>query len=79
MDPRLSATLSRVFTLPVAAITPELSRDAVSNWDSLRQMDLVVSIEQEFGIVLDIPDILKMKSVATIVEVLVSKGVTLEA
>jgi len=77
MNERLVAVLSSVFGLRKEQVTPELSRDMVSKWDSLTQMDLVVSIEQEFSLTLEITDILKMGSVAGILEVLRDKGVDL--
>ena len=40
-------------------------------------MDLVMSLENEYGITLAIPDILKMVSVGGIIEVLRDKGVDL--
>ena len=78
MDQRLVAVLSEVFGLKKDQIVPELDKNSVSRWDSLKQMDLVVSIEQEFSIALEIPDILQMQSVAGIMEVLKNKGVVLE-
>ena len=75
MNERLVVVLSDVFGLDKDQIVPELTKDMVSKWDSLTQMDLVVSIEREFSITLDISDILKMGSVAGILEVLKSKGV----
>jgi acyl carrier protein len=77
MNERLVAVLSSVFSLRKEQIVPELTKDMVSKWDSLTQMDLVVSIEQEFSITLEITDILKMSSVAGILEVLQGKGVDL--
>ncbi|MDG5467834.1 acyl carrier protein [Deltaproteobacteria bacterium IMCC39524] len=77
MNERLVAVLSSVFGLRQEQIVPELTKDMVSKWDSLTQMDLVVSIEQEFSITLEIEDILKMSSVAGIFEVLQGKGVDL--
>ena len=77
MNERLVAVLSSVFSLRKEQIVPELTKDMVSKWDSLTQMDLVVSIEQEFSITLEITDILKMSSVAGILEVLQGRGVDL--
>jgi acyl carrier protein len=77
MNERLVEVLSSVFGLRQEQIVPELTKDMVSKWDSLTQMDLVVSIEQEFSITLEIEDILKMNSVAGILEVLQGKGVDL--
>jgi acyl carrier protein len=79
MNQRLRAILKEVFGLKDAEICPSLTRDDVGSWDSLRQMDLVLSLEQEYGITLEMADIVRMESVASIEEVLRSKGVDLGA
>lgn len=61
----------------VDQITPELTKNQVGSWDSLKQMDLVMTLEREFEIALEIPDIVRMDSVKNIVDVLAGKGVDL--
>ena len=77
MNKRLAGVLAEVFSLGVSEIRPDLERDEVGTWDSLKQMDLVVSLEREYGISLEIPDIVRMSSVAEIMAVLADKGVDL--
>jgi acyl carrier protein len=79
MNERLATVLSDVFSLRPDEITPELTKESVSRWDSLTQMDLVVSIEKEFALSLEIQDILKMDSVAGIMQVLSERKVDLES
>lgn len=78
MNKKLVALLADVFGLRPANITPELEKSHVDSWDSLKQMDLVMSLEREYSIELDIPDIVRMTSVSAIVSVLNDKGVPLE-
>lgn len=77
MNDRLAKVLAEVFGLREDQITPELTKDGVSSWDSLKQMDLVMSVEREYGIGLEIPDIIQMHSVANIMAVLQEKGIEL--
>ncbi len=79
MNMRLAELLAEVFGLNVAEITVSLEQADVGNWDSLKQMDLVLSIEKEFSIALEITDIIRMTSVAQIIAVLRSKGVDFES
>lgn len=79
MNKQLVSVLSDVFALRADQIVPELTKDQVGSWDSLKQMDLVVSLEREFGIALEITDIIRLNSVANIIDVLGSKGVSLGA
>lgn len=79
MDKRLTAILADVFGLREKEILPHLSRKDVDNWDSLKQMDLVLSLERNYEIALDISDIVKMMTVSDIIAVLNGKGVHLES
>jgi acyl carrier protein len=79
MNHRLASVLAEIFGMRADQITRELTKDQVGNWDSLKQMDLITTLEREFGIALEIPDIVRMDSVKNINDVLVSKGVDLGA
>lgn len=78
MDKKLQETLADVFDIKAAAITPDLNKDDVETWDSLKQMDLVISLEKAYDISLDITDIVGMVSVQAIMDTLERKGVSLE-
>lgn len=78
MDMRLAKTLSEVFGISETKINQSLSKDNFDNWDSLKQMDLVLSIEKEYAIQLTFDDIRKMISVAAIEEVLKQKDIKIE-
>lgn len=75
MNKRLAEVLAEVFGLRVPEIQHTLKKSEVGTWDSLKQMDLVTSLEREYGVALDIPDIVRMTSVASIMDVLKDKGV----
>lgn len=77
MNKRFATILAEVFDLQVSDIHSELEKSEVGTWDSLKQMDLVMTLEKEYTVTLDIPDILKMVSVASIAQVLQDKGVSL--
>jgi acyl carrier protein len=77
MNTELAELLADVFGLRASAVQPDLDKAAVGSWDSLKQMDLVMSLERHYDIELDIPDIVRMTSVAQIIAVLKDKGVAL--
>lgn len=78
MDNKLQGLLADVFGVRESEITPETAKGDVESWDSLKQMDLVMSLERAYDLTLDIQDIVAMTSVAAIVQVLRDKGVHLE-
>lgn len=50
----IKQVMSAVFEVPIETITEESSTDNVENWDSLRHLNLILALEEEFGI--SIPD-----------------------
>lgn len=78
MDKKLQCLLADVFGVRESEITPDTAKGDVESWDSLKQMDLVMSLERAYDLTLDIQDIVAMTTVASIAQVLRDKGVTLE-
>lgn len=79
MNKNLVSVLADVFGVRGDQIVLELTKENLGSWDSLKQMDLVVSLERQFDVALEITDIVKMNSVKNIIDVLTSKGVDLGA
>ena len=77
MNDKLKSVIAEVFGLKETEVHSQLTKEDVGSWDSLKQMDLVLTIEKEYSISLEIPDIVRMVSVSEIMEVLLEKGVTL--
>ncbi len=68
---------SDIFGVPAAKITAESSPETIENWESMQHLNLVLAIEEKFGVQLDPEDIEEMKSigaVAALVEKLQSKA-----
>ena len=56
-------------------VSPDLSSDSVESWDSFRHLQLILSIESEFGVQFDPQQIPELTTVAKIEAVLEQKGV----
>ena len=54
MENRIKNVMAAVFGISVDEITDESSPDNVESWDSLKHMNLVIALEEEFDI--RIPD-----------------------
>lgn len=54
LDHLLKATLSDVLGIAAAGIGDETSPDDVAAWDSLAHMNLIIAVEEAFGVT--IPD-----------------------
>ena len=62
--------LEEVFALPRDQITDDISYNSFQSWDSLKHLQLVAMIEEEFGIELKMDDIIDMSTVGKIKEIL---------
>jgi acyl carrier protein len=51
---RIKLVMSTVFEIPFETINERSSTDNIEEWDSLRHMNLILALEEEFGI--SIPD-----------------------
>lgn len=78
MDKKLSSILSNVFGINASDISLKSTKADLHSWDSLKQMDLVTTLEREYGLTLELMDIVSMTSVEAITKVLRDKGVALE-
>ena len=74
VDDRVEGLLADVLQLPAASITDDLTMQEVEAWDSLKHMELVVSLEEAFGQQFTFDEIVAMQSVRAIKRVLREKG-----
>lgn len=51
---KIKQVMSAVFEIPLESITDDASSDNIENWDSLRHLNLILALEEEFEI--SIPD-----------------------
>ena len=71
---RVCATVAATLNLPPAAVGADAAADTTDAWDSLAQVNLMLAIEQTFGIELDVEDFSILTSVRAITEYLEACG-----
>ncbi|MFC1874297.1 acyl carrier protein [Chloroflexota bacterium] len=74
-EDRLYRIISEVFGVPAAEINNESSPDTIETWDSLSHLNLVLALEEEFGVSLSPEDVMEMLSVQLIRTILAERGV----
>ena len=70
MDETVESLLAEVLQIPAATITDDLAMKDMDVWDSLKHMELIVSLEQSFELEFSFDEIVAMQSVGTIKRVL---------
>lgn len=71
MDNRIKKIMSIVFEVPVEKIYDKSSPENIEAWDSLRHMNLVVALEEEFDIEFNDDEILLLVSFIDIKKLLI--------
>ncbi len=74
-EDRLYRIVSEVFGVPIEEVNDDGSPDTIETWDSLSHLNLVLSLEEEFGVSLSPEDVMEMLSVQLIRTILAERGV----
>jgi len=56
MEDRIKAVVSAVLNISIDDINSDSSPDTIESWDSLKHMNLIVALEEEFEIIFDEED-----------------------
>jgi acyl carrier protein len=66
--------LARVFGADATTLDDASSPETVEGWDSMGHLNLVAALEHDFGVSIDIVDVMEMVSVKKIREILLRYG-----
>lgn len=71
---RVVQAMMDIMDVERAALNDEASPDTLEAWDSLSHMNLVLALEEDFGLRFTDEEIMGMLSIPQIVQTLVAKG-----
>lgn len=74
MKDRIKQIMSDVLEAPLEEINQDSSSENIVSWDSLKHMNLVIALEEEFDVSFDeddIPDIQSFQEIVTVLEKLI--------
>ena len=74
MRERVYKIISQVFNVPIENINDESSSDDIETWDSLKHMNMVLALEEEFNVQFGEEQIFEMLNVGLIIEILKEIG-----
>ena len=69
----IQTIFNKVFERDDIVVTRETSAKDVDEWDSLAQIDLVVSMEKKFGIKFSLDELIELQNVGDVVDLIVNK------
>ena len=70
---RIKNVMSLVFELPIKDISKNSSHETIETWDSLKHMNLVIALEEEFKIEFSDDEILEMMDYSSIETIIINK------
>jgi len=62
LDNKILEVMSFVFEVPVSDLNEESSQDTIESWDSVKHLNLIVALEEEFDIEIPIEEVGNMIS-----------------
>jgi len=72
-EQKLKKIMADLFEIKEDEITDESSINNIEKWDSLKHINLIISIEEQFGIIISADDIVEMTMFAKIKHILREK------
>ena len=79
MRQRVFDVISNVMGVPRDQVSEATSPDNLEQWDSVRHVNLILAIEQEFGISFTDVDIIGITDTTTLLRALAAKGLKADA
>ena len=73
IESKIKSVVSAVFQIPENKIDNESSPDNIKSWDSLKHMNLVVALEEQFNILFTDEEIIELINLKLIIHIIKSK------
>ena len=68
LERRIRDVVGAVFGVDPSSVRSEDSPDTIAEWDSVRHLQLIVALEEEFGVQFDADEFASLNSIAVIQE-----------
>jgi acyl carrier protein len=72
----LKQVVAKVLQIPAADISDDISPRTIKSWNSLKHIELIMTIEREFGVRFEASEVPALTSLGSVRSVLIDKGQT---
>ncbi len=69
MEQKILEIVSQIMGVPLESVTLASSAETISSWDSLKHMNLVLALEETFGVLFSEEQIAELTQVGTILTI----------
>jgi len=73
-EDQVVAVFARVLGIPVDSVNDDLRYATIPQWDSIAHMSVVAALEEAFGVMIDMDEVIDMSSVGKAREILRKHG-----
>jgi acyl carrier protein len=73
---KVQAAFKTAFDVDTQLVSMDTSASDIPGWDSVGHLSLAASLEEAFGITLDVDDLMEMESVRDIVRIVTARTAT---
>ena len=77
MSDRLKLIIATILDIPPADVGDDASPETLASWDSVKQMDLMLAVEDDFGVRFSDDEIATLTTYVAIRDALLTRGETL--
>ena len=70
---KMNEIFQRVFDDETIELEDDTNADDIEDWDSLEQINLIVAIENEFGMMFDMAEVADLANVGEMVDLILAK------
>lgn len=71
---RVDNVFSKTLQIPLEDINDDMQYSKIPQWDSIAHMSVLAALEEEFGIMIDMDDVIGMSSIAKAKEIVAKYG-----
>ncbi|WP_312707824.1 acyl carrier protein [Stenotrophomonas sp.] len=76
-EDQVAAVFARVLGIGADQVTDELRYNTIPQWDSIAHMSVIAALEETFGVMIDMDEVIDMSSVGKAREILRKHGAAL--
>ena len=73
IEDKIKKVMSAVFEVPIDEINDKSSPDNIISWDSIKHMNLVIALEEEFDIQFNDSEIVELQNLSLIINIIGEK------
>ena len=73
MKEKVFEIVAQVMNVPIESVNEDSSPDTIKEWDSLKHMNLILTLEEDFCVQFNDEEIVEMLNVSLIIDILTHK------